>query len=146
MSFPFILFSASLSPSNMIVLEVEERGGVPLLPHQGGQHHVLGAERPAAHRPRRVERRHNPCQSQRRADADAGGVDPPALAQLLLEGHALHPLVVQRREGEGLGEAVAQVAFAEEAVGSAIAICGVDVNGVDGVDTMGMGIGIGLGR
>ena len=104
-----------------------------------------------------MERRHSPCQRQRRAEADAGGVDPPALAQLLLEGHALHPLVVQRRttlvggEGEGLaagageGEAVAQVALAEEAVGSAIAIRGVDGVGVDGVDSMGISISIGGG-
>ena len=105
-----------------------------------------------------MEHRHSPCQRQRRAEVAAWGVDPPALAQLILEGHALHPLAVQRRttlvggEGEGLaagageGEEVVQVALTEEVVGSAIAIRVVDGVGVDGVGSMGISISIGGGR
>ena len=81
------------------------------------------------------------------APAPRGGADPAAFTQLILEGHALHPLVVHRRtERERASrEAVAQVAIEEEAVGSAIAICRVDRVGVDGVDSMGMGMGISIG-
>ena len=79
-----------------------------------------------------------------------GGVNIPALAQLLVVGPSLYPLVVQHRTtfkggegqcltaGAGGGKEVAQVALVEKAVGSRISICG-----VDGVDSIGMGIGIG---
>ena len=50
------------------------------------------------------------------------------------------------RWGQERGGGCAQVPLAEEAVGSAMAICGPDRVGVDGVDSIGIYIGIDCGH